>query len=83
MDYLRFGREEGEKFVILPGLSLVSVMGAAQGIKSAYALLAEKDPEKAQKVVEMFEKTARTYPNPNEIEIERELMETARKAAAV
>ena len=49
----------------------------------AYALLAEKDPEKAQKVVEMFEKTARTYPNPNEIEIERELMETARKAAAV
>ena len=49
----------------------------------AYALLAEKDPEKAQKVVEMFENTARTYPNPNEIEIERELMETARKAAAV
>ncbi|QTE73904.1 hypothetical protein JS518_13570 [Clostridiales bacterium FE2010] len=49
----------------------------------AYALLAEKDPEKAQKVMEMFEKTARTYPNPNEIEIERELMETARKAAAV
>lgn len=41
MDYLRFGREAGEKFVILPGLSLVSVMGAAQGIKSAYALLAE------------------------------------------
>ena len=49
----------------------------------AYALLAEEDPEKAQKVVEVFEKTARTYPNPNEIEIERELMETARKAAAV
>ena len=41
MDFLRFGREEGEKFVILPGLSLVSVMGAAQGIMSAYALLAE------------------------------------------
>ena len=41
MDYLRFGREEGEKFVILPGLSLVSVLGAAQGIMSAYALLAE------------------------------------------
>ena len=49
----------------------------------AYALLAEKDPEKAQQVMEMFEKTARTYPNPNDIEIERGLMETAREAAAV
>ena len=49
----------------------------------AYALLAEKDPEKAQTVMEAFEKAARTYPNPNEIEIERELMETAREAAAV
>ena len=49
----------------------------------AYALLAEKDPEKAQKVMEMFEKTARTYPNPNDIEIERELMETAREAVAI
>ena len=49
----------------------------------AYALLAEKDPEKAQKVMETFDQTARTYPNPNEIEIERGLMETAREAAAV
>jgi len=49
----------------------------------AYALLAEKDPEKAQTVMEAFEKAARTYPNPNDITIERELMETARKAAAV
>ena len=49
----------------------------------AYALLAEKDPEKAQQVMEMFDKTARTFPNPNDIEIERGLMETAREAAAV
>lgn len=49
----------------------------------AYALLAEKDPEKAQEAMEAFEKTARTYPNPNDIEIERELMETAREAATV
>ena len=41
MDYLRFGNENGEKFVILPGLALKSVMGAAEGIKAAYALLAE------------------------------------------
>ena len=49
----------------------------------AYALLAEEDPEKAQTVMEAFEKAARTYPNPNDITIERELMETAREAAAV
>ena len=49
----------------------------------AYALLAEKDPEKAQTVMEAFEKAARTYPNPNDITIERELMETAREAAAI
>ena len=49
----------------------------------AYALLAEKDPEKAQKTLEVFEKIARTYPNPKEIEIERERMEAVREAAAV
>ncbi|MBR5960247.1 MAG: M50 family metallopeptidase [Clostridia bacterium] len=49
----------------------------------AYALLVEKDPGKAQEVMETFDKTARTYPNPNDIEIERGLMETAREAAAV
>ena len=49
----------------------------------AYALLAEKDPEKARKVMETFDKTASTYPNPNDIENERGLMETAREAAAI
>lgn len=41
MDYLRFGNENGEKFVILPGVALKSVMGASEGINAAYALLAE------------------------------------------
>ncbi|MCR5295019.1 MAG: alpha/beta hydrolase [Lachnospiraceae bacterium] len=41
MDYLHFGKEDGEKIVILPGLALRSVMGAAEGIKAAYGLLAE------------------------------------------
>ena len=41
MEYLRFGNENGEKFVILPGLALKSVMGAAEAIKSAYSLLAK------------------------------------------
>ena len=41
MDYLHFGNENGEKLVILPGLSLKSVMGSAEGIVSAYALPAK------------------------------------------
>ena len=41
MEHLRFGKEDGEKYVILPGLALKSVMGAAEGIIAAYALLAE------------------------------------------
>ncbi len=41
MDYLHFGNENGEKLVILPGLALKSVMGSAEGIISAYALLAK------------------------------------------
>ncbi len=41
MEYLRFGKEGGEIFVILPGLSLKSVLGSAEAIESAYALIAE------------------------------------------
>ena len=41
MDYLRFGKEDGEKFVILPGLALKSVMGSAEAIIPAYAPIAE------------------------------------------
>ncbi len=39
MEYLHFGNESGEKFVILPGVALKSVMGAAEAIKAAYATM--------------------------------------------
>lgn len=41
MEYLHFGNESGERFVILPGLALKSVLGAAESIKAAYAPLAK------------------------------------------
>ena len=41
MDYLHFGKEGGEKLVVLPGLSLKSVMGFAKAIALAYASLAK------------------------------------------
>ncbi len=41
MEYIRFGKEGSEILVILPGLSLKSVMGSAEAIVSAYSLLAE------------------------------------------
>lgn len=40
----------------------------------AYALLAEKDEEAAAKLLNQFEKVAKTYPYPREIEGERELI---------
>lgn len=42
-----------------------------------YALLYEKDPAEAEKVKGRFEKCAKTYPYPNDIQSERELMELA------
>ena len=39
MDYFRFGNEEGKKVVILPGVALKSVMGSAEAVVGAYALL--------------------------------------------
>jgi len=42
MEYLRFGNETGETLVILPGLSLKSVLGAADAIRAAYATLAKR-----------------------------------------
>ena len=47
----------------------------------AYALLAEKDPEKAAKAMEQFNRCAKTYPYPNEIEGEKELISIAEEAA--
>lgn len=42
-----------------------------------YALLGEKNPGKAEKVKASFEKCAKTYPYPNDIQSERELMALA------
>ena len=41
MEYIHFGKEGGETYVILPGLSLKSVLGSADAIKAAYKTLAE------------------------------------------
>lgn len=41
----------------------------------AYAVLAEKDRAKAAKSMEAFEKVSRTYPYPNDINSERELIQ--------
>lgn len=40
----------------------------------ACALLREKDEKKAAKILEQFDKVARTYPYPSDIESERELL---------
>ncbi len=42
MEYIEFGNKDGAVFVILPGLSLKSVMGSAVGIVNAYQLLAKE-----------------------------------------
>lgn len=49
----------------------------------AYALLCEKDTEKAAHLKEQFEKTAKTYPYQSDIQSEWELITIAEQAAAV
>lgn len=46
-----------------------------------FALLAEKDREKAENIREQFEKMAKKYPYPVDIQTERELMELGRETA--
>ena len=43
----------------------------------AYAVLVEKDQAKAAKAMEAFERVAKTYPYPNDINSERELIQIA------
>ena len=45
----------------------------------AYALLAERDTAKAEKILERFEKNVETFPYPSEIETEREMLEIAQQ----
>ena len=61
--------EEHEKFV-------KSMKNTPSVIRTeyAYALLAEKDEKKAEELLAQFEKVAKTYPYPREIEGERELL---------
>ena len=47
----------------------------------AYSLLARKDPENAKKILREFEKSARCYPYPGEIEAERELIAIVQEKA--
>jgi len=44
-----------------------------------YALLCENDTAKAEKIRKQFENIAKTYPYPNDIQAEKELMEFAEK----
>ncbi len=43
----------------------------------AYALFYENDKEKAEKLLSTFEKISKTYPNPSDIESEKELINIA------
>ena len=45
-----------------------------------YALLAQKDAGKAEKHLKAFDKVAKNYPHPQEVEAERELMALAQAA---
>ncbi len=47
----------------------------------AYLLLAKKDETEAKKVLEFFDKVAKTYPNKVDIDSERELLECAKVKA--
>ncbi len=44
---------------------------------SAQALLAEGDAHKAEQIKARFEKTAKSYPYPGDVQAERELMAIA------
>ena len=47
----------------------------------AYALLADKDPAKAEKILAKFNKISKTYPYPSDIESERELLDITKAKA--
>lgn len=48
----------------------------------AYTLLREKDEKKAAKIFEQFDKVAKTYPYPSDVESERELLMLVAESAA-
>lgn len=46
-----------------------------------YALLAERDTKKAASILEKFEKTGKSYPYPNDMQSDRELIAAAQRKA--
>ena len=46
-------------------------------VQYAYALIAENDREKAEKIRRQFEKVVQSYPYPGDAQSERELLEIA------
>lgn len=80
------GDPEGAKALITPEWERFckSMKTFPSVLRTQYfrALLLEHDRESAQKALSAFERTAKTYPYPAEIEGERELLELARSAAA-
>lgn len=49
----------------------------------AYSMLAQQDREKAEKALQAFEKAAKTYPYPNDINSERELIQIVKDKATM
>jgi hypothetical protein len=47
-----------------------------------YALLVDRDQKQAEQLRRGFERRARSYPYPSDVESERELMDIARRRAA-
>ena len=77
--------EQREKFLDKQQKKLMKAMKTYPSVirtEYAYALLGEKDKEKAEKILENFEKCAKTYPYASDIASERSFIEKAGKVAA-
>ena len=60
------------------GLKTMRSLPSVLRTEYALALLLDKDPEKAEKILAQFDLLTKTYPYPCEVEGERELMKIAR-----
>ena len=61
------------------GLKTMGSLPSVLRTKYALALLLEKDPKKAERILARFDAQTKAYPYPCEVEGERELMEIARE----
>jgi len=62
-------------------MKAMKTMPSVIRLEYALALLLDKDAEKAEKALAMFEKIAKKYPYPADLESERELIDIARQRA--